>query len=259
LNEGGRADAAIASLGTDFFHSLTFDPVDTNTVYFGYESGVMVSPDLGQTWRRGPLDGMRVMHLALPRPDGPYYAAGSKLVRSTDGGITWEDLPLNLTGASIHGLAVRPDEPSQVFAYVEQRGLYRSLDAGETWQPVNSRMPPTVFALAASGGDPPTLYAGKFDGGVLVSTDGGLTWQLVANRGLSGQVRTLVLHPDGRSLYAGTDSGLYVSTDGAHSFRSAARLTNIAALAFRPGDHHTVVVVDGRGHVFRSRDGGRTW
>lgn len=88
--------------------------------------------------------------------------------------------------------------------------IFRSLDAGETWQPTISK--PNVAGifqiLYAHGG---YVYLGTHGDGVFRSSNGGQSWQSL-NAGLSGTAANIAgLTALGDSLYAGTDgSGVYV-------------------------------------------------
>lgn len=75
-----------------------------------------------------------------------FIAAGSGLYKSTDGGSTWRQLTKGLPasddgGLGRMGVAVAPSQPNRLYATVEAKkgaGIYRSDDAGESWQQVNS-------------------------------------------------------------------------------------------------------------------------
>ncbi len=80
---------------------------------------------------------------------GGYDGPGSGLYKSTDGGSTWRQLTKGLPGAAEGigriGPAVSPSDPDRMYAWVnatkpnarKASGIYRSDDAGESWQRVN--------------------------------------------------------------------------------------------------------------------------
>src|SRR5262249_34314802 len=75
---------------------------------------------------------------------GSYDALGSGLYKSTDGGSSWRQLTSGLPTWTDHlgriGLGVAPSDPNRIYALVDAGklgGLYRSGDAGESWQRVN--------------------------------------------------------------------------------------------------------------------------
>jgi hypothetical protein len=88
-------------------------------------------------------------------------------------------------------------------------GIYKSTDAGVTWQAENTGLPSNgyVTALAIDPLNPSTLYASV--GLVFKSTDAGATWAAM-NPGLSASVNTLAIDPlTPSTLYAGTGQGVF--------------------------------------------------
>ena len=174
---------------------------------------------------------------------------GNGVYRSTDGGRSWR--PAGLTDAGqIGAIMVHPGNPDHVFVAVlghifgpsEQRGVFRSMDGGTTWQRVLFRdantgaidlmMDPTnprvlYAALWQARRSPWTFESGGPGSGLFKSTDGGDTWtELTRNDGLP-------------------DSGV-VGKIG------------VAISPARP-DRVWAIVEHDEGGVFRSDDGGRTW
>ncbi|MCW5853073.1 MAG: hypothetical protein KIT87_23600, partial [Anaerolineae bacterium] len=68
-----------------------------------------------------------------------YAGGGGWLGRSTDGGATWQALPVPSGVTDVHALAVDPTTPQTVYLTASAprpAALYRSADAGQSWQPV---------------------------------------------------------------------------------------------------------------------------
>src|SRR6516164_5285108 len=178
--------------------------------------GVWKTDDGGRTWQPifegQPTQSIGAIAVAPSDPNILYVASGEGLLRpdlsvgngiyrSRDGGRSWSHLGL-AEGQQIADLAVDPRDPSRLFAAVlghpygpnPERGIYRSLDAGATWQRV-------LFKDADTGGStvaidpahPEIVYAGlcqarlgpwedknEFNGaggGLFKSSDGGDTWR----------------------------------------------------------------------------------
>jgi photosystem II stability/assembly factor-like uncharacterized protein len=100
-----------------------------------------------------------------------FVAAGSGLFKSTDGGTTWRQLTKGLPasddgGLGRIGIAVAPSKPNRLYATVEAKknaGVYRSDDAGASWQQVNSDhriggRGPGAMGIAVSPDNPDLIY-----------------------------------------------------------------------------------------------------
>ena len=78
-------------------------------------------------------------------------------------------------GLPTNGLAVHP-ENSRVMMYAAMRdGLFRSVDAGESWKPVGKDLK-NIAAAAVNPRWPEEVYASTEDGTIYRSTDGGSAW-----------------------------------------------------------------------------------
>lgn len=95
----------------------------------------------------------------------------------------------------IQVIAVVPGENHVLYAGVSLghptlHTVYRSADAGRTWQTLGARLPSRVTALVATH-DPEVLYLGTETMGVFKSTDSGKTW-LPSSGGLGPMPNTAV-------------------------------------------------------------------
>lgn len=130
-------------------------------------------------------------------------------------------------------------------------GLIESRDGGRTWTPISLLGDADFHVLRARGA---RVYG--FDatnGRLLVSADGGRTW---SRRQIPGPLIDLVVHPERpSSVIAATESGLIASTSGGRSWRA---LRNRIGLLAWPVVTR-LVLVDGTGRVFGSRDAGKRW
>ena len=88
--------------------------------------------------------------------------------------------------AGVHTVLIDPKQPKQVYGAADT-GLYRSQDAGETWQAASTGLPVGgVVALALDPREPQRLYAATASGALYLSEDGANSWQALA--GMSGNV-----------------------------------------------------------------------
>lgn len=157
--------------------------------------------------------------------------ASSGLQRSMDGGMTWTVIGAGLSG-NITSIVIAPSSPSTLYAATAPLefppplggpvgggvGLSRSVDSGATWMFV-SATPQDVTGLVVDPTNPSIVYAATRSLGVLKSIDGGSTF-LSSNSGLpNAQIRAICIDPRSPSrVYAGTEMGVFVSSDGAASW-----------------------------------------
>lgn len=198
------------------------------------------SLDRGRTWtalgRQGlPSAGLPALAVDPTNASVLYAAAGTDLVRSTDGGDSWTRLGAGLPAETTALVAVPggPNAAATVFAATVQEGVLARADGGAGWANasgfVNGALPTRrVLALAY---DP--------------------------NSGDS------YLGPTGNTfrgaLYAATDRGLFKSIDAGTSWNRLPLEARLAAVAVSPLDARVVFAVDDGGRLFRSDDRGLTW
>ena len=126
------------------------------------------------------------------------------------------------------GLAVTPADPQLVYATIEaggqERGFYRSLDKGESWQRRNPYIsggtgPHYYQEIEASPSEPNLVY--QMDVFFQVTRDGGATFDnLGTGREKHSDNHALWIDPqNGNHLLAGTDAGLYETFDEGISWR----------------------------------------
>ncbi len=192
--------------------------------------------------------------------DTLYAARASGLYRSRDGGATWintfaplEQGPLAAVSVAAHG--------QSVFAGVNGAVL-RSHDRGETWQIAGlAAPPPLVTALALSPDFDGTIFAGTAEDGVFISTDRGETW-VAWNFGLLDlHVYALAVSPDfgrDRTVYVGTETGVFVSRNGGRGWRETAFPMDAAPVLSLGLTDLLLAGTEARG-LYISEDGGASW
>jgi hypothetical protein len=177
---------------------------------------------------------------------------------------TWVALtPLpQQASTAIFALGVNPANNQVLIAGTGAGSLVRSADGGSTWKVAHSGSG-GLLTIAFNPNKPGLVLAGTRGTGALASKDGGLTW--LAVKGMDGRsVRAF-----GFALTfvaAGTDHGVYVSTDSLTWRPSGLPNTSIGALAVT-AIHDPVRLVAGGDAasatggmpLFQSTDGGTTW
>jgi photosystem II stability/assembly factor-like uncharacterized protein len=233
--------------------SILVDPRDPNIVLvaalghaFGPnpERGVYRSTDGGATWTKvlgkdddtGAIDlcsdpaNSQVVYASLwqaRRPPWNVYAPtsgpGSGLYKSTDGGVTWNQISGNGFPSEAMGrigIAVAPgNDGSRVYAVVDahEGGIYRSDDAGQNWRRVSSDA--RVWqrgwyfdGITTDPRDPNVVYIA--DTALYRSTDGGENFESFKGAPGGDDYHTLWIAPDDPArMILGSDQGAAISVD----------------------------------------------
>ena len=151
-----------------------------------------------------------------------------------DAGGNWS-VASSLEDTRVTALARVAHSPDVLYAGTQGRGVLRSGDGGQTWQPAGMA-DQIVKSLAASPHEPGVLYAGVKPAGVFVSRDDGQSWrELEGFRRIRGRRFWFSpADPPGWSAY-------------------------VQALAVSPTDPDVLLAGIESGAVVRSADGGQTW
>ncbi|MBA3762521.1 MAG: glycoside hydrolase, partial [Chthoniobacterales bacterium] len=286
-------------------------PSQPNVFYMAQvNGGVFKTTDFGRTWQPifddQPTASVGALAVAVSNPDVIYVGSGEGLHRpdlsvgdgiykSNDAGKTWTHLGLR-DGQQIAQLAIDPGNADRVFVAVaghpygpnEERGIYRSLDGGRSFEKVLGKDENT------GGGDvqidpshPEIIYASLWEaregpwensswngtnGGIFKSIDGGTTWQQLTN-GLPADVvqANIAIAPSSpQTLFAAVGSKA-----GSKLFRSenAGETWTVATDDARPGTgigggdlpvvrfdpKNPDVVYSASVVCWKSTDGGKTW
>ena len=140
--------------------ALVVDPNDAQRFYFGTLDGqIYTSTDGGQSWRlfhNFNRPQLFVDHIIVdPRDSRTIYVATHKhkepggFYKTTDGGRTWRDAPA-LREEALHSMTQSEKNPNLLIVG-SNRGLFRSMDAGETWEQLQTSSTPGLITKARSG------------------------------------------------------------------------------------------------------------
>lgn len=266
--------------------TIAISPSDPNLIFIGSAGGgIWRSTDGGSTWTVCDdfMPALSVSSIVFdPHNPNVVYAgtgegfgnadeiAGAGIFKSTDGGVTWPQLPATALSVSSHfhyvdRLAFSSD--GSVLLAATADGVYRSTDGGASF--VNTAPAGAYLQVVFSPSDPTAAVAAQ-DGVVIHTRDGGQTWTVAT--GLAGipttsRIEVAYSKADG-SIYASVDydgGQLYRSFDGGASFNPIA--SNIASFLgdqgwyddtiwVNPVDANDIVV--GGMNLYQSQDGGVT-
>jgi len=191
----------------------------------GTRVGLWHRPTGASEWVRLKGDSERrlIYGLALA-PKGDWILAGTDrgVLRAASKDLRFINPATDGFAQGVTRLAIAPGEPEMLYAGSE-RGLFRSKDAGMTWQPALSGLPEriSIESLAVSPIDSAHLFAGTVIG-LFESRDGGESWHRASDSRLTVHVPSVIfLDSDNtdRVLAAdGTYGGVFLSKDGGESW-----------------------------------------
>ena len=271
-NAGVTWESIFDKYGAGSIGSVKFDQNDLNTIWVG----------TGESANRNSS------------------AWGDGIYKSRDGGKTFSNMGLKSTH-QIAEIEIHPNNSSIVYAaavghlwgYSGERGLFRTLDGGNSWEKVLGGLPddgktgcteiifhPTNPDIMFAGfyhrlRQPATFVSGGEEGGLFKSTDGGKSWRKVINglaKGKSGMIDISIhlSNPDIMVMAYEADenipdgepgTGVYISYDGGESWnfllKHAVRPFYHGQIEIDPINPENIYVVS-RGFMI-SNDGGKNF
>jgi len=259
-----------AKLPNPSIGALLIHPANPNVVFVGTGdwaryggAGLFKTTDGGESWARIPLrdaigqdiipGSITSMFFDVVATSRGYFTDTSTIYlssdrgvfKSTDRGATW--LQKGIIGTNpnwgVYEMVHSFRDPGLLYAALPGGGgIYKSINGGDNWTPVNSTLPlsncGSTISLAIGPSDPSLLYCAFTDtnnnvGGVFKTTNAGGRWDAVTgslrnymNNGQGGDKNVIEISPyDSRIVYAGsvglirtTNGGAdWSDVDGAHS------------------------------------------
>lgn len=228
-------------------------------------------------------------------------ATGGGVWKTENGGMTWNNISDGyFNTGTIGGIAVAPSDPNVIYVGTGESpvrgvstshgdGVYKSTDAGATWQHIGLELTRQISKVVVDPTDANRVYvaaqgspwAATNERGVYRSTDGGINWKRVLFVDENTGASFLTVDPGNpQVLYAsmwdhrrqpwtvtsgGPGSGLYKTTDGGDSWVELTEglplLMGNTAAAVSPANSNRVyaMIEAEEGGVFRSDDAGQTW
>lgn len=298
---GGRSVTSVGVIG---------DPL---TYYMGTTGGgLWKTSDAGQRWENisdgffetGSVGAVAVSAsdpnvvycgMGEHAPRGVMTSYGDGVYKSTDAGKTWRKMGLSKT-QHISRIVIHPKNPDIVYVAAqgalygpnEERGIYKSIDGGDSWEKVLfvntltgcselSMDPSTPEVLYAAmwhhQRKPNIVISGGPGSGLYKSVDGGENWFEI-HEGLpeeKGKMAIAVSPANSNKVYALIESdseqdkgGLFVSENAGISWSMVSGDNRLVQRAWYyievfpdPNDENTVYVMSAS--AFRSIDGGKSW
>jgi len=225
--------------------------------------GVYRSADRGQTWNmvHPSGSGWCCWTLAVSPINGDVYLGGNLLRRSTDGGVTWEDLPWYSlpSGPGWDPNAVAVDGKGRVYVGCPN-GVLRTNNNGQNWEILMQDDLNKWVVNIAFGPSDGEIYAYSGGTGLYRSLDDGSSWTLIKAVPSFASGAPMVVTPKGTiigSFWAEDHTNwLYRSTDSGNTWSV---MYYWGAMAFTLGGDGRVFMTQYGGQVSSSQDDGASW
>ncbi len=213
------------------YYALVVNPANPDNLYLGiYGYGVYRSDDGASTWLPANTGlGNRYVYTLLVEHDGSHVWVGTNdgkhsLWRSptdTPGRLDWSPAPDSpVSPQAITGIAINPENPSEMTIVAFPAGVFATPDGGEHWYERSNNLsvgkPRThgvgfedgYYQLAPDPVNPRHIFYGTYTGQVYETRDGGQSWSAF-DEGLmrEGSIYAFEIAPDGSRIYVSQKAG----------------------------------------------------
>lgn len=305
-NAGVTYSSVFDGEGSYSIGCLAIDPNNTNVVWVGsgennnqrsvsYGDGLYKTEDGGKSWKNvGLKNSEHIGRIAIDPTNsdivyvaayGPVWSSGGDrgIYKTTDGGKTWNRI-LNISEhTGFNEVMLDPRHPNIIYAAAHQRqrkiftyigggpesALYKSTDAGATWNKMMEGLPSGDLGrigLNYSPANPDVLYAvveapeGK--GGVFKSTDRGASWEKQGGYTSSGNYyQKIFCDPKDVNKIFVINAYMVISKDGGKTFSNlgekSKHIDNHVIWINPKNTDHYLVGCDGG--LYESFDAGENW
>jgi photosystem II stability/assembly factor-like uncharacterized protein len=263
----------------------------TGTMLIGTPGqGVFRSADGGESWTRGSIgQGLHsdaIIRALASHPNDPrtvYAGSDYGLYRSDGAGERWRLLDTPMNRQVVWSVVFDPSHPDTMLAGTgtpSTPALFRSTDAGATWQPEAVEIArdcpavgvPRPTGIAFDPVDSDSVWMGLEVDGMRRTTDGGHTWTKTAEAIHNMDVHNVaVAAGPPKTVFVLVNNDIFTSTDDGENWRSLGVRENFAphhyprGIAVKPDDPRVIYITLGdatpgrTGVVLRSTDTGKTW
>lgn len=252
------------SLTLSDIHGLEVDINDPDRLYLPNHQGLYVQGADGVIRKQSEISDDLMSFTVHPSDENVFYASGHPrtggnfgLIKSVDGGVTWQDVSEGLNGpVDFHTMAVDSANGDHIYGYYAG-ALQRSLDGGESWEYLDNA-PDQIIQLGA-GSKEGQIYAATTNG-LYLSDDQGNTWGLAAFEGKT--VIAFEVNPISGQIIANTSTqGLVLSSDSGDSWASSDFSTSdtVLYIASSVSEPTKSYLVTKSLKIYQSTDSGATW
>jgi hypothetical protein len=194
-------------------HTILVDPANPKRIHVAVSTGgVYRTDDGGESWQASnkglsaeflpdkyPEFGQCVHKVDSPasRPDRLYLQNHGGLFRSEDAGNNWQDIANGVPSDFGFPMVVHPHDADTAYIFPLERemrcapeakpSVYRTRNAGVSWEPLGNGLPQGVYetvlrdSMAADALEPAGIYFGTRSGKLYASRDEGGNWRQILN------------------------------------------------------------------------------
>jgi photosystem II stability/assembly factor-like uncharacterized protein len=306
INNGTTFEPIFDQYGAYSMGCIVLDPNNVNVVWLGtgennhqralgYGNGVYKSTDGGKSWNNMGLKESRQIGKIVIDPrnsDVVYVAAEGSvwgpggdrgLYKTNDGGKTWKKVLEISENTGVNNILMDPRNPDVLYASSEQRrrhvftkvgggpetAIYKSTDAGATWDKLKSGLPGSDMGgigLAISPVNPDVIYAiieaSKDASGFYRSENRGASWQKMSDHTAQGQYyNEIYCDPKDVDVVYSMETVSQVTSDGGKTWRAIGnnkRHVDDHAIWIDPADSRHFLI-GGDGGIYETFDGGKEY
>ena len=294
-NNGTTFEPVFDNYGAYSTSCVVYDPNNTFVLWagtgennhqrsLGYGNGVYKTIDGGKTWKNMGLKDSRQIGKILIDPrssdivyvaaEGSVWGAGGDrgLYKTTDGGKNWKKILEISENTGVNNIIMDPRNPDVLYASSEQRrrhvftkigggpetAIYKSTNAGETWDKLTSGLPGVDMGgigLAISPVNPDIVYAiieaAGDASGLYRSNDRGASWQKMSGHVAQGQYyNEIYCDPKDPDKVYSVETVSQVTEDGGKTWKPVGNNKR------HVDDHAMWIDPDDTKHFFIGGDGG---
>ena len=243
-------------LNNSYIKEIESHPFNPDIVYAGGKQGLWKSTDGCISWQQESDELTNSIKFDLQHPDTLYYG-GQNLMRSFDGGLTFEDIRHDVIG-DIVDISINPQSTNIIYAvsgsYMSR--VYKTEDYGDTWNLIHSGSA-NYPMVTIDPNYPDTLYFADYR-----SVDGGNTWEhLIFSDEIIG------IHPqNSNTIYYSNRNTLKVSYDWGENLQTLDTYSNwtvpvpaIGNLVFDKNNPDIMFYCTPNHGIHYSTDAGENW
>lgn len=241
-NTGALAGNPISS------NEIVIDPTNSNRIWVATGTGLFLSTNAGSTWQQKLTGHIKDFKLKPNNPNTIYAVSNNRFFRSTNGGNSFQTISTGLPSVSDIGtlrVEVSPANSNKVYVVAGKtlsqkwafHGVYVSTNSGTSFTKTQENS--DIFesdqawfdlAFTVSPTDENTIFVGVLN--IWKSTDGGNNftkindWQIINSKYTHADIHFLRFFNG--NLFAGTDGGVYKSSNLGDSFSDLTKNASIS-------------------------------